>query len=72
MATGPRQPLLAPAHRPRAAEVRHERARVGPEQKVLRLDVAVDHAVVVSVLKCEGGLTREAQGVLYRQFASRG
>ena len=44
-------------------EVRNEGVR-STEQDVLRLDVAVDHAVLVGVRQCIGDFAGDAQGVL--------
>ena len=54
--------------RPRYAEVRDQRV-TGGEENVLRLDVAVDHAVAVGVVQPVRHLARDAQGFVQRQRA---
>ena len=49
---------------PGDAEVRHQRAAVPGEQDVLRLHVAVDHAVLVGVLKAARDFARDPKRLL--------
>ena len=53
-------------HRPRDPEVRHERAAVLGEEQVFRLDVPVDHPVVVGILERPGGVGGNPERILHR------
>ena len=56
------------AERPRDAEVGHQRAAVPGEQQVLRLDVPVDHAVLVGVLEGLRRLARDPERIVQREL----
>ena len=64
----PSLPLVSP-HQFRDAEVGDFDPALLVEQDVLRLDVAVDHAVVVGVLQGLADLRDDGQGLLRRQLA---
>ena len=49
-------------------EVGHQRVAIGGEEQVLRLDVAVDHAMVVGVLEGLGRFAGDAHRVLDRKL----
>ena len=51
------------------AEVGHQRLAVG-EQDVLRLDVAMDHALAVGMVERVGDLPGDAEGLVDRQLRS--
>ena len=51
----------------RDAEVGHQ-GRAVLQQDVLRLDVAVDHALAVGVVERGGDLAREPERLLHRQL----
>ena len=66
---GQRQVLRLAAHQLRDAEVGDLHPALLVEQDVFRLDVAVDHAVVVGVLQGVANLRHDGQGFLGCELA---
>ena len=65
------EPLVVRRQRPGDAEVGHQRVAVLREQHVLRLDVAVDDAVLVGVLQRSAASRGDPERVVHRQLRAR-
>ena len=63
-----REPLLGPTQGAGDAEVGHERAAILCEEQILGLDVPVDHAVVVGVLKRPGSVRGDPERDIHREL----
>jgi hypothetical protein len=62
------KPVVTSTQGSRDAEVGHQRAAIGRKQQVFGFDVAVDHAVVVGVLKGTGRIGGNPKRNLHREL----
>ena len=62
------RPAPAWAHSQRDAEVGDERLALSTQEDVARLDVPVDHAVLVSVVECTRHLLRDRHCIVHTEL----
>jgi hypothetical protein len=56
--------LVALGQGPGNPKISYQRAPVGREEQILRLDVTVDDAMVVRVIKCPRGVARDSKSIV--------